>query len=191
MLCWQIICWSYSRPKYSDFRNSVATLNLDIYQLGWIIQRICIALCLNDECKQTVSISNKLSQTVLAADSGLPFVPWLLSLYCLLLCATLTWSKFSQLRTDIGDINTVRAVLRVIGCGTTVMVNYEYTCYDFDTFVLKERVFLKEVKSDIYINHSKHSSRKQTSVLINFLTYLHLLIHLVSTQGQTDQYIVI
>lgn len=99
-----------------------------IYQLGWIIQRICVASCLNDECKQAISVGNIQSQTVVAADSGLPYVVQLLSFYCLLLCATLTWNKFSQLWTDTEVINTIRAALRVIGSRTTVKVNYEYTC---------------------------------------------------------------
>jgi hypothetical protein len=71
---------------YSDFREGVVVLDLQLFiNLGKLWEEFCIikppiALYLSNESKQTLSVSDKLCQRVLAVDSELPNVAQLLSL---------------------------------------------------------------------------------------------------------------
>ena len=63
------------------------------------------ALFVNNESKQTLSVTDRRCQMVLLANSGLRNVTDYSRLYCLLLW----WSRSSQLWTSTGKINAITA----------------------------------------------------------------------------------
>ena len=62
---------------------------------------------LNDESQQTLSVSDKCCQIVLAANNRM--VNDYSRLPSVFVCVTLTWSEFSQLWTATGEKNKIRA----------------------------------------------------------------------------------